>query len=629
MTTTFSQPTTPAHPTLTSLPPEQVFQVLSVPVTTLPDLLAHFRARIPAPSVTATPESIDEAQGILRHLLPLGTGESVQFGFPVDFSKHPITGNVPGMVPRLDPICSLGQAYAATGDRRYSQKAVEWITLFFERHPLTIHDRRFPDTKSPRRWMWMDLTAARRAQRLLSAFKNILHSPDFTPEFLAIFLAGLYDHAHLFHLQPNPNTFHNMSISEQSALADIAKEIPEFTESQTWFSVALARLEVSLNAQVNHEGAHTEWCPGYHINILGGTLNVIGLAVKGNAPIPPSLLAKTQSCALSLLAIATPDDDLPAFGDTKHKGNDSEPSIGPKGVVSGVLKYAAQHTGNADLAAFASGDRPLIKSNPSIGLPGSGLFAFRSDWSQDALYLALHNPPGPENFHAEPHSLTFELCFKKRWLMNDTGYFTYSENAPLRQWHRQTAVHQTLTLDNQNSAVAGSTLLWHTSPNLDILVAQNAAYPGLTHRRTVWFVDKRYFVFLDEALGNAPGQRAIHFQFAPGDHVIDPAQNRAYTRFPDANVVLWCSPSDGVSLHSEEGWHAHAYSKRTPRMAMTFKHPGSGNVRFLTVIAPYQGAMPPTISASFLDNSTPGDAQVKVQVTIDNQSQILSRTLVS
>jgi heparan-sulfate lyase len=629
-------------PTLQSLPPGRVFDVLNTPTQTLSGLLAHFRNRISAPVPDSSPNPIllSEAENILNHILPLGTGESVQFGHPIDFAHHPITGNVPGMVPRLDPIRTLAQAYAATGDRRFSQKAVEWVTLFFQQHPLSHHDRHFPDNKNPRRWMWMDITGARRAQRLLLIFKNTLHSPDFTPDFLAIILAGIYDHAHLFHLQPNPHIFHNMSISEQSALADIASQIPEFKESQTWFSVALSRLEISLNAQINHEGAHTEWCPGYHINILGGTLNVIEIAAKAHAPIPASLIERTSTCARAILAIATPDDDLPAFGDTKHKGNDSIPSTTPKHVVSGALECAARHTGVADFAAFASGQRHRISANPTQGLPDAGLFAFRSDWSQNALYIALHNPPGPENFHAEPHSLTFELCYQNRWLMNDTGYYTYGQDGPLRQWHRQTRAHQTFTLDDQNSAVAGSTLLWQTAPNLDILVAQNAAYPNLTHRRTVWFVDKRYFVFLDEALtpggesGDAPGQRAIHFQFAPAlenqSHVIAPTQNFAYTRFPDANVALWTSPAEGVTLHSEEGWHAYEYFKRTPRPAMAFHHPASrGSVRFLTIIAPYVGTTPPALHAAFQNNSAPGDAHVEIQVTLSGQTQpkTLTRTL--
>jgi heparan-sulfate lyase len=48
------------------------------------------------------------------------------------------------------------------------------------------------------------------------------------------------------------------------------------------------------------------------------------------------------------------------------------------------------------------------------------------------------------------------------------------------------------------------------------LVVENQSYENLAHRRSVFFVDKRYFVIVDEAIGNATGDIDIHFQLAPG-----------------------------------------------------------------------------------------------------------------
>lgn len=40
----------------------------------------------------------------------------------------------------------------------------------------------------------------------------------------------------------------------------------------------------------------------------------------------------------------------------------------------------------------------------------------------------------------------------------------------------------------------------------------NPSYEGLTHRRTVWFVDRQFFVIADEASGTAEGEVGLHYK---------------------------------------------------------------------------------------------------------------------
>ena len=84
--------------------------------------------------------------------------------------------------------------------------------------------------------------------------------------------------------------------------------------------------------------------------------------------------------------------------------------------------------------------------------------------------------------------------------MPDGGSYIYSGDPENRAWFRQTKVHQTLTLDEKNSKYAPKLLKWEPGKTNDILVVENGSYNNLIHRRSVFFVDKRYFIIVDDTL---------------------------------------------------------------------------------------------------------------------------------
>ena len=257
------------------------------------------------------------------------------------------------------------------------------------------------------------------------------------------------------------------------------------------------------------------------------------------------------------------------------------------------------------------------------------MYALRSGWDPDSVYLALHCSPPAISGHDQPDNGTFELWAYGRWLMPDTGFFTYGHDAAARNWHRQTSVHQTLTLDGKNAEAAGRHRLWRSEEKYDALVVENESYPNLLHRRTVWFVDRAFFVLLDEAIGEASGALDLHFQFAPGPVTLDAAGHWVTTGFGDANVLVWQGPSAAVTLEEEEGWFAWAYGKRTPRKAFRFCHERPAPAAFVTLIVPYRGQQRPAVALSSEKAFQPGADAVKVRVTVSGRSWELSRDLAS
>jgi heparan-sulfate lyase len=255
------------------------------------------------------------------------------------------------------------------------------------------------------------------------------------------------------------------------------------------------------------------------------------------------------------------------------------------------------------------------------------MYILRNAWGPEQIHFALHCSPPAISGHDQPDNGTFELYAYGRWLMPDTGYYTYGHDQEARAWHRQTRVHQTLTRDGQDARVQARQLLWKTGPTFDAVAVENASYAGLTHRRTVWFVDRSFFVFLDEALGGAEGDLDLHFQLAPGLTQVDCARLQARTRFADANVLVWMDPRAPVTLTAEDGWFAWKYGQRERRQALRYRHARQAPVTFLTLVIPFRGHQPPAAATRLPADFEPGAARVALQVSAGDESWAVGRDL--
>jgi len=250
----------------------------------------------------------------------------------------------------------------------------------------------------------------------------------------------------------------------------------------------------------------------------------------------------------------------------------------------------------------------------AFALENSGLYSMRSDWNKDAICLVLKCGPDGGG-HCQPDNGTFELYAGGRNLMPDAGSYIYHGDPEGRAWFRQTRVHQTLTLNGQNSSYAPRQLLWKSGRDLDILAVENASYPGLTHRRVVFFVDKQYFVIVDDAIGKDTGDVDIHFQLAPGEAIVDSTQMSVRSNFADGwNVLVQSNRQEGMRLEEEEGWVSFVYTKKEPRPAFRYRRrkDSAEGLRFVTIVAPYEGVTPPKITAKLRGRWEPGSQRIKL-----------------
>jgi len=514
-------------------------------------------------------------------------------------------------------------AYAATRDERYADVFVELTGDWIRKHPLEKRDRVHPVYKHWRGFPWLDIQTGIRAGRLCNAFPIMVHGRAFTPEFLAVFLASLYDHQVKTERLPM-NAVHNKAVFEQRGFVDVAALFPEFKDARRWMALALERTCENLLAQTTEDGVQREWSGGYHAGVMRDGVEIMRQAEAMGVAVPEVYRDRLRKMHDYIFGMATPDLGFPMFGDTSREALGTDRARWP---LYSILIKASQTWNDPQYAALARIESDALPIQTSYAFPQAGMYALRSGWGPDAVYFALHCSPKGISGHDQPDNGTFELYAYGRWLMPDTGFYTYGHDAQARAWHRQTRVHQTLTLDDKDTDIAGKHLLWKTSEDLDTVVVENPSYPDLTHRRTVWFVDRTFFVLLDEAIGAASGQAALHYQFAPGTVAVDTERLRAHTTFPEANVLVAMPPDASVTLTHEEGWHAWKYGHRTARPAVRFTHTGNPPCCFLTVLYPYRGEAPPEVTMSLDEPLTPGAERVEVIVEAPHGRYRLGRDL--
>lgn len=583
----------------------------------LKQLLGYYRSRQSVHYETdlptkVPPATIAAADDVLRHIFAVEPGyPPQQYGNPVAWDSDPVKDiEWRANMQRFYWQAPLVAAYSATHDEKYVKGWMQLVQDWMSKHPVNPPD-----------FAWLDIQVGIRATYLCTAFEVFRHSPSLTPDFLAVFLAGIYDHAQKSFLYPRL-TAHNKAILEVMGLTRVAIQFPEFRQSPHWLTRSFEVFSKTLSAQVNSEGVQREWSPNYHTVVAAEMAEILQLCFENRRQPPQLLMDITKKMFSYWVAMTAPDWTLPMFGDTRRDENDR--------FGLDALKIAATlfHTPQFESLAMRRPDQ--LASIGSRDFPEAGMYFFRSGWDKNATYMAFHNSPPGLSVHDQPDNGTFELYAMGRWLMTDSGSYAYPETplAGERDWFRRTASHQTLTLDEKNSASAPRFRLWKEKGRDAIVTFENASYPNLTHRRTVFFIDSKYFVFVDEAIGTARGDIDLHFQFAPGPFQENAAVHSAQTAFTEgANVLVWESPDAAVMLRNEKGQTSTRLNEKVARPAIAYRSTQGAPAVFLTVVAPFEGTRAPEVSSRFSGDFKPGQNNLSVRLKIGGQQWEMGRDL--
>lgn len=603
-------------------------------------LLNYYRKCYPKPEMikkTSFNEwelrTIERANNLVKHIFQWGPYAPANYGPDIDWSADP-AGDIEWVagVYRFAWANDLGNAYKLTGNDQYVQTFIDLTSDWIKKHPLEkTLDNTHPVYSNWRGYAWLDLQTGIRATNICSNFRLFVNSKAFTPQFLGVLLASLFDHQIKTEKMPM-GMVHNKAIFEQRGFINVIHTFPEFKDKNRWLDISIAITSENLLAQTTADGVQREWCGGYHSGVYSDALEIEGRIRDLGYNMPDYYVNRIKLMAEHIFGISTPDLGFPMFGDTAREKIQSKDRK-TWGLYK-TLEVAGQRFGDPKFQALADLDKKHLPENGSVAFSEAGLYAMRNGWSTDDIYMALHCSPPAFSSHDTADNGTFELFAYGRWLMPDTGYFTYGHDPEARAWHRQTKVHPTLTVNGKDTNIIGRHLLWKSDVNEDLVCFENHSYLYLLHRRTVWFTNKKealpFFVILDEAIGHQKGDIELHFPMAPGKINIDNKEGKITTDFEDSNLLIKIKGKQTLNLFSEEGWTAWSYGKREKRLSVTAQNKGTGPLSFITVLVPYRGKNIP--ECKILTDVTKlyaGKNPVEIIVEVEGKSCKLQRNLMS
>ena len=500
-------------------------------------------------------------------------------GEDIDWSTKPVPDNEwVWQLNRMYFWDSMGKAYWHTGDEKYAE---EWGKQLID---WTRDNPRDDEHK----YAWRSIEAGIRGHSWTNHYQRFIDSPFFTDEVLVALLNSLYDHAE--YLMTVYRSGSNWGLMEAEGLAFIGFTFPEFKDAEKWREEAIRRLNREINIQIYPDGHQRELAIGYHLGCIRWFMRTYELAKMNGQEnaFPESYLETIEKMCEVPMKIGLPDGTNVQFGDAwagtpgQHKNR--------------FLEWSEMFNRKDFLYLATDGKKGTPPDSTAYALPVSGIYSMRSNWDKNATCLVLKCGPDGGG-HCQPDNGTFALYAGGRNLMPDAGSYIYSGDPENRAWFRQTKIHQTLTLNGENSAYKPKLVRWKPNDELDVLVVENKSYENLMHRRSVFFVDKKYFIVVDDAIGSATGNVDIHFQLAPGgDAIFNRIENSVHSDFKKGwNIFIRSNPQEGLKLEEEEGQVSFEYTKKQPRPAFRYrmkKRKNQDKIQFVTLVIPYESEVP-------------------------------------
>ncbi len=559
---------------------------------------------------------------------------------------------------RLQWMQPQAKVYGATKDEKYAEAWIQivksWKDTYKNHRAEDGSYTVFPDSGAKAAYPWIGLQTATRFQELVTSFGYYLNSEHFTPEWMAEVLLFMYDHMKNMLANPWGSDDSNIALTQQQAILFGGLYLPEFKEASQWLEKGANDITGQLTAQFIRDGVHNEFDLSYHLGAVADFVNVYK-AMKLNNKLdllPADYTSYLKNAALFVRDMVYPDYSADGFNDTRAARM-------TKSVLTRNLKeYNLMFPEGEDFLYMSSERKYGTAPSTDLRLyPDAGYYMFRSGWDAEDIVLIHKNNNDPDKkWHNQPDNGTFCLYKNGRRFMPDAGVSSYggtSELNSLRNTFAATGMHSTMNLNQKNiTNRAGKFLASGKNGNVEYLVTENAGYTDLTHRRAIFFVDKKFFVIVDEGYSEVAAEK-VQLTFALSDtkdNVFlyyageNPSPFLVATNYADGNNMMYKTFTSGgvenytalfsTAYYLNEVTTIENYNNDRIQRGMyriTVDKPAGKAARFITVIHPTatgkEGSL--DIQARFTDNQvgTFNPKGVSAEVIVGKEKYDLIYTL--
>lgn len=432
--------------------------------------------------------------------------------------------------------------------------------------------------------------------------------------FQRVWIESFHDHGRFLerHLELYSSPYNHL-IAEGAALYMVGTCFPEFRESERWRSGGRAVLETRLAQQFYADGGSVEQSTFYHHATTGFYLLAGLLARAAGDDLSPAVWAAVERAIDFSLSLTQPDGRTPTIGgadDGKPIRMEHLPfwDFRPYQAIGAVIfdrpefKSVAGRFFEDALWLLGPGGRDAFERMPSappptsIALPSSGYHVLRSGWSSADDYVCfdcgeqaagMRTDGVANSMHGHADCLSVVVWLGGRRLLVDSGLFAYNCGGEWESHFRETAAHNTATVDGRDQARHIRKMAWSHSYRASLeghgqdstgpwVLGSHDGYArgpnGVRHRRTVWLHNDSYLMIHDEFTGSGSHELAVIFQFAPGELTLNADSGAVF----DGQVDLvwlggdgWRATTACGGARPDEGWIAPSLGVRQPAPRLT------------------------------------------------------------
>ena len=412
---------------------------------------------------------------------------------------------VPWELSRFQHAIVLGQAYALTKNKKYSEEFSNQISDWIENNPAGFGVN----------WVCA-MEVAIRAVNWLVAMELFYDRELFSDEFLRKLYASINDHGKFIrgHLETASGWTTNHYLADIAGLFFISIYCPFFKESRGWREFALEELHTEIDKQVYTDGCSFETSTSYHRLALEIFFYSLLLGQRAGVTFSGNYIGKVKKMFKSSLYCIKPNGMIPQIGD-----NDSgrflrfsdRPILEHKYLLSLAAvfykdsDFKSKHFDLLDEEAFwVYGENAqtlwdgiaVRETLPELkSFPDAGWYIIRH---KNDYCLISCGRNGGDGWHSHNDKLSFELVIDGQDVIVDPGTYVYTSYPEERNKFRSTAYHNTIAFDGyEQNDIAEETFLLRD--RVEIINAElketdekirfdgEIRYEGIKHRREIIF----------------------------------------------------------------------------------------------------------------------------------------------
>ncbi len=488
----------------------------------------------------------------------------------------------------------LGRAYLFTEKEIYAKTWVNQVSDWIKRNPV--------NDPSLAKLSWRRIEAGIRCENWIKSFEFFKNSKSITPQFMALFLNSLYDHAEFINSSfTDFSKTSNWGVLEYQGLYNVAEFMSDLKIAQQWKSDAIQKLAVCTQLQVLPDGSQWEQSPMYHNEVFHCLMNVNYLAAKSNTILPKILIEKTKAMAWANVKWQKPNFHQPLIGDSDDTDLRGLLTTAAAVFDDGGLKSRANITIDYENCfLFDVVKQEKYKQMPqhqpnftSVYLPSSGDMIMRSSWQTNASYMNIRLKKLGSG-HAHDDLLHFSLFANGRDYLIDGGRYSYVESKE-REYLKSSDSHNLLAVDDSTNSIYSSSwsnsynadsrnIVFRTHEKFDYAQADNTAYlrladPVLMTRRVLFIKPGLWLVF-DSFIANGKHKYSQFFNF-PNQDIV---QTEAGVLSDSSKSALLIHPIKVVDVKITDSKWSPEYNLMKDSKKVEYYKTNTGFTSFITAL---------------------------------------------